>query len=172
MTFHVDKFEKRRLFIISALLIVTWLVQILYAARDNPHPPSNVKWRDSAQLQIGTGVRRGWFAKVEFSVIRDAIYVPRTKLNLTIVSGDMSDVGTGWVLPGKQSFLCDEFCGPALERADVYCASVTTDGVLMAYVLTTFFIMGFGYHLAINSPKSPGAESSVRVSGIQDVSFW
>jgi cytochrome c oxidase subunit 1 len=43
---------------------------------------------------------------------------------------------------------------PALENADFYYASVTTHGVLMAYVFTTFFIMGFGYHSAINSLKS------------------
>jgi cytochrome c oxidase subunit 1 len=43
---------------------------------------------------------------------------------------------------------------PVLEDAQIYYASVTTHGVLMAYVLTTFFIMGFGYYCAINSLKT------------------
>ncbi len=37
---------------------------------------------------------------------------------------------------------------PALESAQVYYASISTHGVLMAYVFSTFFIMGFGYHTA------------------------
>lgn len=44
---------------------------------------------------------------------------------------------------------------PVLESPTVYFASVSTHGVLMAYVLTTFFIMGFGYHTAINSLNQP-----------------
>ena len=42
---------------------------------------------------------------------------------------------------------------PALESAEVYYASVSTHGVLMAYVFSTFFIMGFGYHTAAYSLK-------------------
>jgi len=44
---------------------------------------------------------------------------------------------------------------PAIESAPVYFASVSTHGVLMAFVLTTFFIMGFGYYLATTSLKQP-----------------
>ncbi|MFZ4503041.1 MAG: b(o/a)3-type cytochrome-c oxidase subunit 1 [Methylovulum sp.] len=44
---------------------------------------------------------------------------------------------------------------PALESPTVYFASVSTHGVLMAFVLTTFFIMGFGYALASSSLKQP-----------------
>lgn len=40
---------------------------------------------------------------------------------------------------------------PVAESADLYYTSVSTHGVLMAYVLTTFFIMGYGYHAAIHS---------------------
>ncbi len=43
----------------------------------------------------------------------------------------------------------------SLSSPSVYFASVSTHGVLMAYVLTTFFIMGFGYftaHTALNKP--------------------
>ncbi|TAN50180.1 MAG: cytochrome C oxidase subunit I, partial [Methylococcaceae bacterium] len=39
---------------------------------------------------------------------------------------------------------------PALQSPGVYFASVSTHGVLMGFVLTTFFIMGFGYHTAAN----------------------
>lgn len=49
-----------------------------------------------------------------------------------------------------------------LERADMlpqsaklYFASVSTHGVLMGFVLTTFVIMGFGYFTACRSLKQP-----------------
>lgn len=44
---------------------------------------------------------------------------------------------------------------PAIESPAVYFASVSTHGVLMAFVLTTFFIMGFGYVVAATSLKQP-----------------
>ncbi|WP_019866803.1 b(o/a)3-type cytochrome-c oxidase subunit 1 [Methylovulum miyakonense] len=44
---------------------------------------------------------------------------------------------------------------PALDSAPVYFASVSTHGVLMAFVLTIFFIMGFGYTIATASLKQP-----------------
>ncbi|MDD5114717.1 MAG: b(o/a)3-type cytochrome-c oxidase subunit 1 [Methylobacter sp.] len=44
---------------------------------------------------------------------------------------------------------------PALESPSVYFASVSTHGVLMAFVLTIFFIMGFGYYTATTSLKQP-----------------
>lgn len=44
---------------------------------------------------------------------------------------------------------------PAIQSPNVYFASVSTHGVLMAYVLTTFFIMGFGYVIAVSSLKTP-----------------
>ncbi len=43
----------------------------------------------------------------------------------------------------------------SLESPTVYFASVSTHGVLMAFVLTTFFIMGFGYYIASTSLKQP-----------------
>lgn len=43
----------------------------------------------------------------------------------------------------------------AVESREVYYASVSTHGVLMAFVLTTFFIMGFGYYVATSSLKLP-----------------
>jgi len=42
---------------------------------------------------------------------------------------------------------------PAAESREVYYASVSTHGVLMAYVLTTFFIMGFGYFAGLHALK-------------------
>lgn len=42
-----------------------------------------------------------------------------------------------------------------LQSPQVYFASVSTHGVLMAFVLTTFFIMGFGYTVAVSSLKMP-----------------
>ena len=43
----------------------------------------------------------------------------------------------------------------SLTSPTVYFASVSTHGVLMAFVLTTFFIMGFGYYTASTSLKIP-----------------
>ena len=43
----------------------------------------------------------------------------------------------------------------SLDSPSIYFASVSTHGVLMAYVLTTFFIMGFGYYTASTSLKVP-----------------
>lgn len=44
---------------------------------------------------------------------------------------------------------------PIIESPSVYFASVSTHGVLMAYVLTTFFVMGFSYYIATTSLKQP-----------------
>jgi len=44
---------------------------------------------------------------------------------------------------------------PLIESSRVYFASVSTHGVLMAFVLTTFFIMGFGYATACNALRMP-----------------
>lgn len=42
---------------------------------------------------------------------------------------------------------------PSIESPEVYFASVSTHGVLMGFVLTTFMIMGFGYYTAQTSLK-------------------
>lgn len=44
---------------------------------------------------------------------------------------------------------------PIIESSRVYFASVSSHGVLMAYVLTVFFIPGFGYYTATTSLKQP-----------------
>lgn len=44
---------------------------------------------------------------------------------------------------------------PTIESREVYYASVSTHGVLMGFVLTTFFIMGFGYYVATSSLNLP-----------------
>ncbi len=44
---------------------------------------------------------------------------------------------------------------PALQSPEWYFGSVSTHGVLMGFVLTTFFIMGFGYYSATTSLKQP-----------------
>ncbi len=52
-----------------------------------------------------------------------------------------------------------------LESPKLYFASVSTHGVLMAYVLTTFFIMGFGYYTAATSLKRPIWKPSIAWTG-------
>jgi cytochrome c oxidase subunit 1 len=42
-----------------------------------------------------------------------------------------------------------------LDDSSVYYASVTLHGTAMAYVVTTFFIMGFGYTVAVTSLERP-----------------
>jgi cytochrome c oxidase subunit 1 len=44
---------------------------------------------------------------------------------------------------------------PDFESHELYFASVSTHGVLMGFVLTTFFIMGFGYYTATSALKRP-----------------
>jgi cytochrome c oxidase subunit I len=48
------------------------------------------------------------------------------------------------------------------DDSDAYYASVTLHGTAMAYVVTTFFIMGFGYAVAVTSLAliSEGANKS------------
>jgi cytochrome c oxidase subunit 1 len=41
------------------------------------------------------------------------------------------------------------------ERADLYFASVTAHGTLMAYVMPTLFVMGFGYFVAVTALARP-----------------
>ena len=41
------------------------------------------------------------------------------------------------------------------ERPDLYFASVTAHGTLMAYVLPTLFVMGFGYFVAVTALDRP-----------------
>ncbi len=42
---------------------------------------------------------------------------------------------------------------PGLKSPELYFASVSTHGVLMGFVLTTFFAVGFGYYIATTSLK-------------------
>ena len=44
---------------------------------------------------------------------------------------------------------------PSIESPALYFASVSTHGVLMAFVLTTFTVMGFGYYTATTSLHQP-----------------
>ena len=44
-----------------------------------------------------------------------------------------------------------------------YFMSVTAHGVAMAYVLTTFFIMGFGYFVAVTALEPTAARPSLGV---------
>lgn len=44
---------------------------------------------------------------------------------------------------------------PEIESHELYFASVSTHGVLMGFVLTTFFIMGFGYYTATSTLQRP-----------------
>jgi cytochrome c oxidase subunit I len=45
--------------------------------------------------------------------------------------------------------------GAHVGTPEDYYMSVTAHGVAMAYVLTTFFIMGFGYFVAVTSLDRP-----------------
>ncbi len=58
------------------------------------------------------------------------------------------------LMGGYQVLERSGFVAP-IESREVYYASVSTHGVLMAFVLTTFFIIGFGYFVASSSLKQP-----------------
>ena len=45
--------------------------------------------------------------------------------------------------------------GAQIGTPELYFMSVTAHGVAMAYVLTTFFIMGFGYFVAVTTLARP-----------------
>ena len=69
-----------------------------------------------------------------------------------------------WIAFGSFGLACVFGLYQVLERSGlfsfiqspaVYFASVSTHGVLMGFVLTTFFIMGFGYYTAATSLKQP-----------------
>ena len=62
--------------------------------------------------------------------------------------------GLGCVL-GLYQVLARSGLIEVVQSPDVYFASVSTHGVLMAFVLTTFFIMGFGYVVATSTLKMP-----------------
>ena len=60
---------------------------------------------------------------------------------------------------------------PAIESPMLYFTSVSTHGVLMGFVLTTFVVVGFGYYTATTSLKQalwskplPGSGSTCRLS--------
>ena len=56
---------------------------------------------------------------------------------------------------------------PEIESHELYFASVSTHGVLMGFVLTTFFIMGFGYYTTTSTLKRP-----LWSKGFAWLSFW
>ncbi|MEW6445164.1 MAG: cbb3-type cytochrome c oxidase subunit I [Pseudomonadota bacterium] len=56
---------------------------------------------------------------------------------------------------------------PGIENTAVYFASTSTHGVLLAFVLTTFFTMGFGYHTMAHSLKQKVWSSTFSWAG-----FW
>ena len=55
-----------------------------------------------------------------------------------------------------------------------YFMSVTAHGVAMAYVLTTFFIMGFGYFVAVTALDPPASRQSLGLGRLLGVasSAW
>lgn len=60
---------------------------------------------------------------------------------------------------------------PFLESPEIYFASVSTHGVLMGFVLTTFFIMGFGYLVAATSLRTPNPYPNLSLTGFAISTF-
>ena len=61
---------------------------------------------------------------------------------------------------------------PELESHELYFASVSTHGVLMGFVLTTFFIMGFGCYTATTTLKRPFVEQGSCLGGVLGRPRW
>ena len=70
MAFHIDKLEKRWIYMVAGIVALAWGVQIYYAAQ-GWHPPSNVEVIDSAQLHLTTGVGGDEFSEKNIGVKRD-----------------------------------------------------------------------------------------------------
>ena len=64
--------------------------------------------------------------------------------------------------------------GAKIGTPGQYFMSVTAHGVAMAYVLTTFFIMGFGYFVAVTALNRPlpGRLGPGRRSGSRCLAWW
>jgi len=71
MAFHIDKLEKRWIFMVAGFVLMAWGIQIYYAVQ-GWHPPSNVEVIDSAQLHLATGVGGDEFSEQNIGVKRDA----------------------------------------------------------------------------------------------------
>ena len=71
MAFHIDKLEKRWIFMVAGIVAMAWGIQIYYAAQ-GWHPPSNVEVIDSAQLHLSSGVGGDEFAENNIGVTREA----------------------------------------------------------------------------------------------------
>ncbi len=70
MAFHIDKLEKRWIYMVAGIVLMAWGIQIYYAAQ-GWHPPSNVEVIDSAQLHLETGVGGDEFSEQNIGVKRD-----------------------------------------------------------------------------------------------------
>lgn len=71
MAIHIDPLERKWLFVIAAIVLLTWSIQLYYAAIKNTHPPSNVEVIDSAKLHLDDGVGGGEFTETNLGVKRD-----------------------------------------------------------------------------------------------------
>lgn len=49
---HIDPLEKKWIWAVGAIVVLTWIVQLYYAIADSIHPPSNVEVIDSAKLHM------------------------------------------------------------------------------------------------------------------------
>lgn len=67
MAIHIDKLEKRWIFMVAGIVVMAWGIQIYYAAK-GWHPPSNVEVIDSAQLHLETGIGGGEFSEQEIAL--------------------------------------------------------------------------------------------------------
>ncbi len=70
MAFHIDKLEKRWIWMVAGIVVLAWGIQIYYAAQ-GWHPPSNVEVIDSAQIHLATGVGGDEFSEDNIGVSRD-----------------------------------------------------------------------------------------------------
>ncbi len=70
MAFHIDKLEKRWIYMVAGIVVMAWGIQIYYAAQ-GWHPPSNVEVIDSAQLHLASGVGGDEFSEQNIGIKRD-----------------------------------------------------------------------------------------------------
>ncbi len=72
MAIHIDPLEKKWIIMITAIVLLTWVLIIYFAAVENVHPPSNVEVIDSARLHLSSGVGGDEFMEDKLGIHRDS----------------------------------------------------------------------------------------------------
>ena len=99
MAIHIHPLERKWLFVIAVIILLTWVIQLYYALNKSTHPPSNVEVIDSVRLHLNDGIGGGEFAETNLGVKRDK----NGQLRVTMVAARYSFYPQEIVLPLGES---------------------------------------------------------------------